>query len=226
MKQPEEFYQGRWARAGIPIKVRGLRFTDYEAYASPKDTHLSVKVALKAARRFVEEFPEHYISDSRAKAGRYPEDRSKIGKGLLFYGHNGTRKSTLAITTLTEIQYRSAGYETYYIKFSEWQRALMDSYGKEDTERIAIVRKILNDVRSRHVVVIDDMGQEYRTTSEHTERKWHELLRVRAENALPTIATTNVEPEAFRAVYGDSFASFAKEAFEMYPLFGKDIRQG
>jgi DNA replication protein DnaC len=224
MKQPEEFYQDRWYRANIPKKLRGLRFDDYEAYTPADKTHPSVKVALKASRRFVEQFKDHYVSDARARSGQYPANRENIGKGLLFYGHNGTRKSTLAVTTLTEVQHRSAAYKVYYTKFSEWQRALMDSYGKEDTERVAIAKKILDNVRTSHLIVIDDMGQEYRTTSEHTERKWHEMLRVRVENALPTIVTTNVDPESLRAVYGDSFASFAKEAFDMYPLFGKDIR--
>lgn len=224
MKQPEEFYQGRWARANIPIKSRGLRFTDFEAYTAPDKTHLSVKLALKASRRFVAEFQDHYVSSARASAGRYPADRGNIGKGMLFYGHNGTRKSTLAIATLTEVQHRSAGYDIYYTRFSEWQRALMDTYGKEDTERIAIARKVLKAVRESHLLVIDDMGQEYRTTTEHTEKKWHELLRDRWEAGLPTIVTTNIDPDSLRGVYGDSFASFYHDAFDVYPLYGSDAR--
>ena len=218
MKQPEEFYVGRWAQSNIPIKMRGLRFEDYEPM------HRTGEIAVNAAQEFVDNFTDHYVSAKRADAGIYPTDRSNIGKGLLFFGRNGTRKSTLATTILTEVQYASPAYHVYYVRFSEWQRALMDSIGKDDTDRLVVAKKTLRRVQLSHLIVLDDIGQEYRTSSGFTEDKLNELLRVRYESALPTIVTTNIDPDSMRGVYGDSFASFQKDAFKTFPMLGPDTR--
>src|SRR5690349_25057939 len=104
-----EFYHQRWEQSNIPIKLRGLRLEDYEP------THSSGKIALMEARDFVDEFSDHFVSSSRAEAGKFPADRVNIGKGLMYYGRNGTRKTTLAVSILTEVQYKSPSYRGCYI---------------------------------------------------------------------------------------------------------------
>jgi DNA replication protein DnaC len=185
--------------------------------------HRSGTIALQEAVKFVENFTDYYVSEARAKSGKLPPDRHKIGKGQLYYGRNGTRKSTLAITVLTELQYKYANITGLYIRFSEWQRALQDTYGKEDTARIAIAREILLKADSADIVVLDDVGQEY-SASKWTESKLNEFLRVRYESARPTIVTTNIDPDSMAGVYGDSFGSFRHDAFSVFPLLGRDTR--
>lgn len=219
MELPKAFYLDRWQRMNIPIRSQGLRFADYVP------VHRSGQQALEGAQQFVEEYFDHYVSPARAKAGKVPSNRFGIGKGQMYYGRNGTRKSTLAITVLTELQYKyGLDFEGYYIRFSEWQRALQDTYGKEDTERIAIARQILCRVESCHTVVLDDVGQEYRTATEWTQSKFGELIRVRFEAGRPTIITSNIDPEGLGGVYGDSVGSFRWDAFDTYPLLGRDTR--
>lgn len=215
---PPSFYQERWEQANIPIKFRGLRITDYEP------SHRTGEAAHSAAKNFIFNFENHYISPKQAAAGKLPEDRSDIGKGMLFFGRNGTRKSTLATCVLTEVQYLSPSYKIFYVRFSAWKKALTATFDKEDSERTVMAKKLLTRAEQAHLLVLDDIGQEHRTTSGFTESELHEFLRVRYEAAKPTIVTTNIEPDLISTVYNDSFGSFQHDAFDLYPILGKDTR--
>lgn len=216
---PEDFYTGRWDQANIPIKFQGMGLKSYAP------SHKSGVVAKAAAQNFVDSFADHYVSAKRAGTGNIPADRSNIGRGLMFFGRNGTRKSTLAAATLTEIQYLSPSYRIYYIRFSDWKKALTDTFGKEETENTEKGRRKLKLAELSHVLVLDDLGQEHRTTSGFTEKELHELLRVRYESAKPTIITTNIDPDFMQGIYGDSFESFRHDAFHTYPILGPDTRK-
>ena len=218
MELAHEFYTNRWDLSNIPIKFRGMRFSDY------KHPHGSGQMALKAAKDFVTNFSDHYVSKKRAEAGKFPISRDNIGKGMLFVGQNGTRKSTLAAITLTEVQYLSPAHKVYYIRFSDWKRALTDTFDNQESERKILAKKILILSEMSHLLVLDDIGQEHRTVTGFTESQLHELLRIRYEAARPTIVTTNIDPESMRGVYGDSFESFRHDAFTTYPILGRDTR--
>lgn len=218
-KLSDEFYAQRWEQANIPIKFRGIRLEEYN------HPHQSGVVAKRAAAEFVDNFEERYVSSKRAAAGVFPSDRSNIGRGLLLAGRNGTRKSTLATSVLTEIQYRSPSYRVFYIRFSDWKKALTDTFAKEDTEEKLKGRKVLKLVELSSLVVLDDIGQEHRTTSGFTESSLHELLRVRYEAARPTIVTTNVSLSRISETYGESFDSFRYDAFDPLVIVGPDTRK-
>lgn len=217
---PDDFYIGRWEQANIPIKFRGMRLAQYKHTG-----HASAIRAFNAAEKFVDTFTDHYVSAKRAAVGAIPDDRSNIGKGMMLFGRNGTRKSTLAASVLTDVQYLSPSYRVYYIRFSDWKRALTDTFTKEETERTVIARQMLKLTELSHLLVLDDIGQEHRTNSGFTESSLHELLRVRYEAARPTIVTTNIEPEFMHGIYGDSFESFRHDAFHTYPMLGPDTRK-
>lgn len=219
MNNSPEFYHGRWEQANIPIKLRGLRIEDYEPM------HNSGKIAKMEAIAFVDEFEDHYVSTKRAAAGRIPNDRSNIGKGLMFFGRNGTRKTTLAAAILTEVQHRSPAYHVGYVRFSDWKALLTSTFGKEDTEASIRAKKMLKYFELCSLLVLDDIGQEYRTTTGFTESMLHEFLRIRYEAARPTIVTTNIDPDFMREVYGDSFDSFRHDAFTAIKFLGADTRK-
>lgn len=219
MEIPDSFYFERWDKSNIPIDMRGRDFRHYEP------VHKTGEIALEAAKDFVVNFRNHYVSPERARVGDIPEDRHTIGKGLMFFGPNGSRKSTLAVACLTEVQYRSPSYRVHYIRFSEWLRALTDTFTKEPTERSIMAADILRKVELSHLVVLDDLGQEYSSTSDFNRKQFHELLRVRKEGSRPTIVTSNVSMDRMSGLYGESAESFIHEAFDGYPILGPDSRK-
>lgn len=219
MIRSPEFYNERWSQMNIPIKLRGIRLDQFEP------VHHSGKIAALDAADFVEDFRNRYVSSKRALRGDIPSNRDNIGKGLMFFGRNGTRKTTLAAAILTEVQYLSPSYRGLYLRFSEWQRLLTETFVKEPTEQSVMAKRTLQVAAAAHILVIDDLGQEYRTASGFTRDKLHEMLRVRYESAKPTILTSNLELDEMRKVYGVSFDSFRHDAFDAIEMLGKDSRK-
>jgi DNA replication protein DnaC len=216
----KEFYDGRWDQANIPIKLRGIRLADYEHVSK------SGEIARMKSEDFVADFRNRWISEGRAKSGDIPEDRSRIGQGLLLSGPNGTRKTTLAVAVLMEIQRLGMPYRGFYIRFSEWQRCLTDTFANEMTPRVATAKHMLAASEMVPLLVLDDLGQEYRSSTGFTRDKLHELLRVRYEAARPTIVTTNEDPDSMREIYGTSFDSFRHDAFgKPIEILGQDSRK-
>lgn len=218
---PEAYFDGQWEKANIPIKLRGLRLSDYDT----GDLHFTRMNALRGAQDFVENFKDHYLSPTRIAKRDFPEDRSLIGKGLLFFGRNGTGKTTLAAATLTDLQYKYPKLDVYYIRFSSWKKALTDTFNKDFPEIVAEAQHILHKANTARALVLDDIGQEHRTDSQFTEKEFHEFLRRRHESALPTIVTSNQDEAMLQTVWGQSFDSFRHDAFDNYPMLGKDLRK-
>lgn len=215
-----KFYAGRWNQMNIPMKHQGMRLDTYEP------VHHSGKIASLEARDFVDTFTNRYISVDRAKMGDLPDDRRNIGKGLMLYGRNGTRKSTLAMMILTEVQYLHPEYRGYYIRFSDWQTAITDTFVSTPTARSERAQTILNIVDRVPLLVLDDVGQEYRKRdSDFVNKRFHELLRSRYDKAQPTIITTNLDPDSLREAYDTSLDSFRHDAFDAFEMLGADSRK-
>lgn len=220
MNYSPEFYRDRWQKANLPVKYWDARIEDYE------HPNASGGIAKMEAAAFVKEFPQRYVSERRKENGDIPDKRHLIGKGMLLYGRNGTRKSTLAAAILTDVQYKAPAYRGYYIRFSEWKRHLTNTFSKDPNDlQAAQSAKVLLIVERIPLLVLDDIGQEHRTQSGFTESMLHELLRVRYEAARPTVATTNIEPSAMLETYGPSFDSFRYDAFDTIRMLGRDSRK-
>lgn len=218
MALSEDFYVEKWNGSGIPIKYQGLRIADYE------NEHESGKIAARAAQKFVDEFEDHYVSQRRARTGDLPEFRHNIGKGLLFTGQNGTRKTTLACAILTEIQYLDNRYDIVYMRASGWLKAHYDTFSDKPEPTRNRGREILKRAMNATLFVLDDLGQEH-SPSGFMSAEVHEMLRMRHEKARPTIVTTNVSLARMEEVYGKSFNSFRHDAFDAHMIVGNDTRK-
>lgn len=212
-------YHVKWEKAGIPVRFRDLGFESYVANDFTGD------IALGHAKSFVDNFKNHFISPQRRLRGDYPELREDIGRGLMLWGRNGTRKTTLAAAIATEVQWRSLNYQVFMIRFADYKNALTDTYGDKDSEEAVKARRVLRLAEKATLLVLDDIGQEHRTASGFTESILHELIRRRVEDSRPTVVTTNVEPDDMYSVYGPSFDSFRREAFETVQMAGSDSRK-
>ena len=72
------------------------------------------------------------------------------------------------------------------------------------------------------LLILDDLGKEYRTASGWAENQFDALLRTRFNYGLPTIITTNVPIESWGEVYGESMYSFLHEAFTTYQVISME----
>lgn len=212
-------YDLRWEQARIPLKYRGIGLDKYEY------THESGKIALHRAKKFISGFDNHYVSKKRRLAGDLPEDRSKIGRGILLTGSNGVRKTTLAAAIATEVQWLDPNFHVYMTRFSDYKEALTNTFEKEDSTVKQQSKEVLVRALKSTLLVLDDIGQEHRTSSGFTESTLHELLRKRVEAGLPTVVTTNIDLEDMYGIYGKSFDSFRREAFQTSEMFGADSRK-
>lgn len=216
---PDTYYAGCWDRSRIPMSLRGLRFDDYQHPSG------SGRIAKEAAQEFVNNFTDHYVSRERALANKLPKNRSNIGKGLFFFGRNGTGKTTLAATILTELQYKYPSAVTVYFRFSQWKEYVTGTFVKEPTEYSVLAESMVKLANTAQLLVLDDIGQEHRTATGFTQSSLHELIRGRYESGLPTICTSNIDTESINSVYGPSLDSFQHDAFDAYPILYKDLRK-
>jgi len=212
-------YEMRWEQGHIPLRFRGKGFDSYEP------VHHTGKIALHQARKFVDNFGDHYVSKKRRLAGDLPKERSNIGRGIMLSGNNGVRKTTLATAIATEVQWLSPAHHVYMTRFSDYKEALTNTFEKEDSILKQQSKEVLRRCMLSTLLVLDDIGQEHRTSSGFTESTLHELVRKRVEAGLPTVVTTNIDPEDMYGIYGKSFDSFRLEAFQTIEMRGADSRK-
>ena len=221
-----EYYQSEWERANLPVQLWGLRLEDY----SP--VNASGELAATAAEKFIDNIYEHYVPKARALKEDVSSYRWTIGKGLMFIGPNGTRKTTLASSILTEAKYLDNRIGIFYIRFDDWLKALKDTFNKDHETIRQRGHLKLDKAKNASILVLDDVGQEhrpdsYRQTDEISfgAKELHEFLRRRYEAGTPTIASSNLSEDEFQSIYGDSFESFRHDAFDIHEIVGNDMRK-
>lgn len=81
-------------------------------------------------------------------------------------------------------------------------------------------------LRSRNLLVIDDLGHEYKKAgSEFAVQMLINLFRYRVTNARATILTTNLDPNAIKDIYSEGFYSLLAEHCVAFKLKGSDRRR-
>lgn len=176
--------------------------------------------------RWVEAFLDGKIAGADAPV-------NLLGRGLLLDGDPGTGKTTLAArigmrilqeATVSAFTPVAGGRHYQPVRMDraggllEALKASWDQDGVEDEVRIMLrgLNPIVPDDYTITLLIVDDMGKEYRT--EWARRIFENLIRSRFDRALPTIVTTNVPLEKWDEVYGLSVGSFAHEAFIHVPM--------
>ncbi|WP_159048628.1 ATP-binding protein [Streptomyces sp. NRRL F-4489] len=209
-----------WRQMGLPGRTWGIRLGDLdEPFQELIDLHL--------------DWPNRHIPQD-TPLHQFPSDRSRLGRGVMLSGEPGRGKTTQACAALVSIC-RKYQVDGHFIRFSDYVQSKTKSFtlhnkvdkglGGEaaiaETERFAELETRLYTVP---LLVLDDVGKEHRTASGYAAQQVTTLLRHRHDAMLPTIITTNLRGGEWAAVYDESTASFAMEAFDIVYVSGPDYR--
>lgn len=156
----------------------------------------NVRKIYEDLRRFVTEYPR----------------RERFN--ILLMGHTGVGKTHLALCLANALLDHGIG--VHYISAVSLRDLLVRStMEKEDFERKM-------ELREYEVLIIDDLGVERMTDSYLPQLL--DLINERVMHRRPTICTTNLDFQGLGTRYTERMFSRIVENFEMYRVYGEDIR--
>lgn len=153
--------------------------------------------------------------------------------GLLFVGPPGVAKTMLSAIVLQEAM--KAGSSGYFIKLEQYMLqtkrlfVLQSAWQKVGDEAAymewrALDRQMIALRNDYQLVVLDDVGKEYKTASGFAENEFDFLVRHRYDRGLTTILTSNL-PIKDWSNYSESMLSFIHEICDIVPFDAPDYRR-
>lgn len=164
------------------------------------------------------EIPEHL--EYKDKVRKYLEKMDEMlenGIGLFLYSdENSTGKTSIAVLALKQaLRLRRTAY---FEESGRLKAALIRA--EEFEENIPIERRI----RTVDLLVLDDVGKEYRTESGFAENTIESVLRDRSQSMRLTIMTSNLKPNKIEQVYSADLAALLRETMIPLRISGYDWR--
>jgi DNA replication protein DnaC len=143
------------------------------------------------------------------------EQLMRRGMGIIFTGESGTGKTLLANLVIKDLIKR--GIRCYATTFTEMVDAFTAGWNDDD-EKKWFARKF----KYSQVLLLDDLGKEYRSRNALPQTTFDNLLRTRVQGGRPTIITTNMTLEELGAGYGSSTLSLLRRQSLIVPMSGTD----
>jgi DNA replication protein DnaC len=159
--------------------------------------------------------------DYKQKVERYLRnlpDMLNNGIGLYLWSvENGTGKTSISSLIVKEaLRY---GKTVFFEESSRLKTMLIN---KEQFEEGLSIEQRIEMV---DLLVLDDIGKEYRTASGYAENVIETLVRARVQKVRTTVMTGNVHPRDLQKVYSEDFAALLKESMIPVHVTGYDFRE-
>ena len=140
------------------------------------------------------------------------------GIGLyLWSAEHGTGKTSIASLIAKEaLRY---GKTVFFEESSRLKGMLIN---KEQFEEGTSIEERMMMV---DVLILDDVGKEYRTSSGYAENVIETLVRARVQKVKTTIMTGNVHPKDMQKIYSEHFSALLKESVVPVNVTGHDFRE-
>jgi DNA replication protein DnaC len=149
-------------------------------------------------------FPGEIFKSFSEKNNELFDEGIKPGN-LLLFGEPGNGKTSLAC--LIGKYFLNKGKKVYFSTMEDFLNAIYDK--KLNSKQMA---------RKYDVLILDEFFNEYHTDSEWAKKQIKEILKIRDENKLMTICTSNFTPKEFSLLYGKSIMSMLKGTFFFFHL--------
>lgn len=140
------------------------------------------------------------------------------GIGLYLWStENGSGKTSIAALIAKEaLRY---GRTVFFEESSRLKGMLIN---KEQFEEGTSIEERMMMV---DVLILDDVGKEYRTSSGYAENVIETLVRARVQKVKTTIMTGNVHPKDMKKIYSEDFSALLKESVVPVNVTGHDFRE-
>lgn len=156
----------------------------------------------------------------KEKVGKYLSSLSKMmdeGIGLYLWStENSTGKTAIAVLAIK--QALRMGKTAFFEESGMLKQALMAK--AEFDENTSLEQRILGV----DLLVIDDLGKEYRTSSGFAENQLETIVRARVQRLKTTIMTSNVHPKELKKLYSEDFSALMRESMIQLNVRGYDFR--
>lgn len=149
---------------------------------------------------------------------RHIDDNLDSGSGLLLWGENGTGKTCAAVVIAKEARRRGA--PALFVNAEDLRIATIEQTPFHED------MTLMDRAREVELLVIDDLGKDYRGATGYSDRLFENLLRYRSANCRTTIITTNLKPVRLLERYKKSMMDVIKEAMAPVAAEGESLREG
>jgi len=151
-----------------------------------------------------------YIANAKQMVAR--------GIGLILMGDIGTGKTLLATLMLKELL--KAEYSVFSTTFAGMIDMFTAGWNSNDEKEFFLER-----VKKSDILLIDDIGKEYKTKNGLGSSTFDAVLRSRVQEGKPTFITTNLTVDDMEEGYGSAILSLLAETSIMHVVEGSDFRQ-
>lgn len=186
------------------LEVENFQHFSYEFYpedlihpATGKSARELMRSTVSSCLRFIDEFDQNFSN-------------------LFFYGGTGLGKTFLSHCIAKELIERSHSV-IYYSAFELFDMAAQNSFG-----RVAPEENMKDYVLDCDLLIIDDLGTEL--TNSFVSSQLFLIINERISRKKSTIISTNLSLSAFAETYSERVFSRITSNFQLFLLFGNDIR--